>query len=64
MAGLGLLLGLLFIAIRNFLRQKRTLELTAMLGLLTVLSFNPVSIAVLVVFWWMIGLGVFATIRE
>lgn len=62
--GLGLLLGLLIIAVQNFLRQKRTLELTTILGLLTVLSFNPVSVAVLVVFWWTIGLGVFATTHE
>jgi len=56
---LGVLaLGLLVIySIRVFLKRNQTLELMILLGLLITLSFNPVSVSLLVGFWWVLGQG-------
>lgn len=48
---------LIIFAIRNFLKNNRILELMILLGLLITLSFNPVSVALLVFFWWILGRG-------
>ena len=53
--GLGTLLTILLLSIKNLILNKKTLELTVLIGLLTVMSFNPVSIAALVSFWWLVG---------
>ncbi|MBI4097395.1 MAG: O-antigen ligase family protein [Candidatus Levybacteria bacterium] len=37
------------------IRQKKLLEMTLLLGLLTVLSFNPAGVTVLIALWWSIG---------
>lgn len=48
---------LLFQAIKNFISRGKKLELAALLGLITVMSFNPVSVVTLAAFWWLIGQG-------
>lgn len=53
--GLVILVTLVFLALRKFVREKKGLELVLLLGLLEVLSFNPASIVVLIYFWWLIG---------
>lgn len=53
--GLGLLLIFIWLAIKNYLLKKQILELTLLLGVMTSMSFNPVSVVTLIVFWWLIG---------
>lgn len=53
--GLLLLLLITFQCIRNFTIQKNIRGITLLLGLLTVMSFNPVSVVTLVAFWWLLG---------
>jgi O-antigen ligase len=55
--GLGALLWLVGNAIMHFVKRKSLLCLLLLLGLLGVLSFNPVSVVLLVAFWWVIGQG-------
>lgn len=58
--GLVILGLLLFDAFKGFVRQGRQLELVCLLGLLTTMLFNPVSVVNLIAFWWLIGRGFFA----
>lgn len=53
--GLSLFVVLLYCTFRIFIQQKDIVKLSLFLGLLTVMSFNPVSVVVLVQFWWLIG---------
>lgn len=53
--GTLLFTGLIVLAFINFSRKKQTLETILFLGIITVLSFNPASVASLVVLWWTIG---------
>lgn len=49
-----------FIVIKSifqFYRKKQLLELSLLLGLLTMLSFNPLSIVILLQFWHVVGRG-------
>lgn len=62
--GISLMLFLLFKTIKNFIFEKKRLEITAFLGLITVMSFNPVSVVTLVVFWWLIGQGLTSTAQD
>lgn len=55
--GLGLLLTLVFISIKNFVIYQHKRELVLTFGLLSVLVFNPASVAGLLAFWWVIGRG-------
>lgn len=55
--GLILILFLLFKTFKNFTFEGKKLELAVLLGLVTVMSFNPVSVVTLVEFWWLIGQG-------
>jgi O-antigen ligase len=55
--GFGVIAFLVIQAFYIFYRQKKLLELGILLGLVTMLSFNPLSIAVLLQFWWLIGVG-------
>ena len=48
---------LIFLAISALVKAKRIIELTAFLGLLTAMLFNPVSVVNLLAFWWLIGQG-------
>ncbi len=55
--GSVILLGLIYLTLKKFIAEERMLELTLFIGILTVISFNPVSIVTLVHFWWLIGQG-------
>ena len=55
--GLGIFVMLCIIAIKNFYIKQRTFELLLFLGLVTVFSFNPLSVVSLVQLWWLIGQG-------
>lgn len=55
--GLFILGFLLKQAFGSFISQSKKIELTILLGLLAALSFNPVSVAALVQFWWLLGQG-------
>lgn len=48
---------LISLALRDFLKKGKLKELMIILGLLTTLSFNPVSVFLLVTFWWILGQG-------
>ncbi len=52
--GLGLFCYLLFNVFQDLIKRQSIIQLTMMLGLLTVLSFNPVSVCILIAFWWLI----------
>lgn len=57
LVGLSLLLLLLFISLKNYIHHNQILEIVLMLGLLTAISFNPLSVVNLLAFWWLIGQG-------
>lgn len=42
--------------LKNALKQKKVINLVLFIGLITCLSFNPVSIYLLIAFWWLLGL--------
>lgn len=60
MVGLTCFVLLVFIALKQFVAAKQYQSLLLLMGLLTVLSFNPGSIITLIQFWWLIGRGVFS----
>ncbi len=51
------LLTLIFLSIQGFIRHKKTLQITALLGITTAMLFNPLSVVNLLAFWWLIGQG-------
>lgn len=53
--GLAAVLILIYLTIKSFIRHKKIIELTAFLGLMTAMLFNPVSVVNLLAFWWLIG---------
>ncbi len=55
--GLILFTTLLGFSITGLIIHKETALLASLFGVLAVMLFNPVSIAVLVSFWWIIGQG-------
>lgn len=55
--GLGILVLFVAYSFKNFITHSQMLNITLLLGLLTVISFNPVSVVTLVAFWWVIGQG-------
>lgn len=55
--GLGIILGILYIGINKFIGDKNKRNLMILLGLVSVMSFNPVSVTILIVFWWVVGQG-------
>ena len=55
--GLLALVVLIFLSVRNFVAQRRILEVTLLLGVFTVMLFNPVSVVILLYFWWIIAQG-------
>lgn len=55
--GLIALIAIIFFSIKNLIHQSKMLELTLLLGLIGVLSFNPASVVTLVAFWWVVGQG-------
>lgn len=56
--GLGAFLWLILRSITVFYRNRDTVFIALMLGFVTILSFNPVSVWVLVVFWYLVGQGI------
>lgn len=55
--GIISLFTLLFLSLQGLIRHKKILELTAFLGIITAMMFNPVSVVNLLSFWWLIGQG-------
>ncbi len=55
--GLTLFSALIVTSIRGLIRQKNTILLSSFFGILAVMLFNPVSISILVPFWWIVGKG-------
>lgn len=55
--GLSLLLILVYTAFNSFIAHKNERNIVLLLGMLTVLSFNPSSVVGLLGFWWIIGQG-------
>ena len=51
------LLTLIFLSFQGLIKHKKTLEITAFLGILAALLFNPLSVVNLLAFWWLIGQG-------
>lgn len=41
----------------QFVRKVKLLEIILLLGILTTMLFNPVSVVILLYFWWLIGRG-------
>src|SRR5581483_8960777 len=56
--GLGLLLIFLFLSFREYIQHHEKSLLAPLLGICTVMLFNPVSVVTLVAFWFLIGQGV------
>jgi len=54
-AGILLILFLITRAFKDFILESKKLELIVFLGIITTMLFNPVSIVVLIYFWWLIG---------
>jgi len=53
--GISLLIVLVYSAFRCFVQQDNKRELALLLGIMTMLSFNPASVVGLLGFWWVIG---------
>ena len=56
--GAGAFFLLLFSAFRFFCQKKYIVHTALLIGLLTVLFFNPVSVWVLLFFWYLLGQGI------
>lgn len=57
LVGLGLFTYLFITSTKGLVEKQMTRNLTILLGLLAMLSFNPASIVTLVAFWWILGRG-------
>lgn len=55
--GLISLILIIILSIKNLIRTQSWTLLSILIGLLIVQSFNPVSAAVLVQFWWILGIS-------
>lgn len=55
--GLGCLIFLVYKLMKNLTIKASTLEITSLLGIVLMLSFNPVSVVNLIAFWWLLGQG-------
>lgn len=56
--GLMLITSVMVYSFVRLLQRKQIIELAIFLGLLAILSFNPVSVVTLLQFWWLIGRGI------
>lgn len=52
--GVGALISLLIFSILSLVRANDKEKLTALLGLLVIVSFNPASVSTLLQLWWLI----------
>lgn len=57
LVALIMILVLIFTTLRHLVRKDDKLLLTTLLGVLTVMSFNPTSVVTLIAFWWLLGQG-------
>jgi O-antigen ligase len=48
---------LILLSFQGLIKHRRHLEITALLGILAALLFNPLSVVNLLAFWWLIGQG-------
>lgn len=55
LAGVTVLITLIALSVKNLIAAKSWVLLSALVGLIIVQSFNPVSIVTLVHFWWLLG---------
>lgn len=55
LSGLIILILLIYLSIKNFYQTKSWALLSALIGLLVIQLFNPVSVVSLVHFWWLLG---------
>lgn len=55
--GFSALIIFIIFPVKNLLNKNKPRELLILLGLLVVLSFNPISVAILIFFWWILGLS-------
>ena len=55
--GLGSLIILIFLSLKKLIKKQQIALIAAWLGLLTMFSYNPMSVVNLVELWWLIGLG-------
>lgn len=53
--GLLLILFLIFYSFKKLIAHKNRSSIVILLGLLAIMSFNPVSVVALIQFWWIIG---------
>lgn len=53
--GVVLIISLIALALRDFIRARSQLGVMLLLGLVTVAMFNPLSIVSLIQFWWLLG---------
>lgn len=53
--GVIVFIAIIFFSVKNLIKQSKILELACFLGLLSAMSFNPVSVVTLVAFWWILG---------
>lgn len=54
-AGILLFIGLLYFVFRRLIQANQHMLLLSFLGIITVASFNPVSVVTLVALWWIVG---------
>ena len=57
LVGVSIVSLLTYYTVRKFIQTKNMREITLVLGMITVLSFNPASVVGLLGFWWLIGQG-------
>ncbi len=55
MIAIFLIFSLIILAVTNMSKEKMLVELSVLLGLLTVLSFNPLTVTILAAFWFVLG---------
>lgn len=55
--GIISILLLISLSLQGLIKHKKTLKITAFLGIITAMMFNPVSVVNLLAFWWLIGQG-------
>lgn len=55
--GLISIIILILLSISNLIKRREYLNLTCLLGILTIMSFNPVSVVILIYFWFLMGQG-------
>lgn len=55
--GIAIITYLITKTFQNLVIKKLLLEIVLLLGVLTVMLFNPSSIATLIAFWWIVGRG-------